>query len=245
MTPGAGLYPDGVNAAGRPHAIGSLGLAVVRDDQSTLLTAAHVVGALSEAANGDGRIMYVAGFGGASSQDRYIGDVVVSDPADAETTDVQLDAALVDPADNVFCRNVVRHNATSCIARDVEETADEDNPVIVHKRGWATGSTSGLLVPVPEALEVEGRMPDGSTVVREYLRGYFVYGDDCPFAKPGDSGSIVVDDDECVVGMVVALRANKPDNVQAEDPAFVVPILDIIDGLGIVLAGPSRQCTLV
>ncbi len=210
-----------------------------------LLTAAHVVGSLSEAAEGTGRVLYVASFGASSSADRVIGEVVLSHPDRYDVTEVGLDAALVEPADWVACSNIPRETITSCIARDVEASAEADNPVIVHKRGFKTDQTTGMLVPAPESLEVEGKLPDGTIVLRNYLRGYFVFGDEVPFAKDGDSGSIVVDDDDCVVGMVVAVRPARRGQITAADPAFVVPIHDIIERLDLELLGPSRSCTVV
>jgi hypothetical protein len=204
-----------------------------------------VVGSLSEAAHGNGRVLYLAGFGGAGSADREVGSVVYSHPAEGDTLEIHLDAALIEPESHVNCDNTVRDTVTSCLSRDVEETADEDDPVVVHKRGSSTGETTGLLAPVPESLEVEGRLPDGSVIVRNYLRGFFVYGESGPFAKPGDSGSLVVDDDDCVVGMIVALRTADPNNVEPGDPAFVVPVGDLVTLLDIELVGPARVCTIV
>lgn len=155
------------------------------------------------------------------------------------------DAALVAPGPGVTLTSTVRDRAVSCVARDVEETAVADNPVIVYKRGINQPSlTMGLLDPVPTSLEVTSYLPDGSEVSRFYPRGCFVVGDDCPFARPGDSGSIVVDEDSCVVGLLVALRTNSFD-VRTEDPAFVVPIIDLLDEIGIELIGPNRACTVV
>jgi len=54
-----------------------------------------------------------------------------------------------------------------------------------------------------------------------------------------------VDDGDCVVGLLVPVRAADPHNVTAEDPAFVVPIVDILDRLGLTLPGPRRSCTAV
>jgi hypothetical protein len=239
-----GVYPGGVDAYGRTHAIGSLGLEVQHHGEPRLLTAAHVVGALSEAADGSGHVSYVAGVGGASSLDRMIGRVTLSHPADPAVREVELDAALVTLESTVTCENIVRDIATSRIARNVEETAVDDNPVLVHKRGFASGETTGLLDPVPQSLDVAGKRPDGTTVVRSYLRGYFVEGDNGPFARPGDSGSIVIDDDDCVVGMIVALRAQNPSVIQPDDLAFVVSIVDIAATIGIELVGPSRLCVI-
>lgn len=186
----------------------------------------------------------MGGFGGAGSADRHIGQVTLSHPAE-NVAEVHLDAALVEPSGRVRCHNLVRATVTSCLGRDVEDSAYEDNPVLVHKRGFSTNETSGLLDPVPESLDVEGRLPNGTTVVRSYMRGYFVFGDGGPFAKPGDSGSVVVDDDDCVVGMIVALRTADPNGVKESDPAFVVPISDLVEHLGVELIGPARACTVV
>jgi len=220
---------------------------VLRDGHPLFLTAAHVVGSLSEVAGAEViRVNYVAGFGGASSQDRLVGEVYYSDPVDPDVDEVALDAALVEPADDVTFGSVVSDVPTSCFARDVEETAGDDNPVIVHKRGFATGFTTGLLEPYESTLEIEGRRPDGSPIVRTYTRGYLVTGDnDEAFAKPGDSGAIVTDADGCIVGMVVAVVAATPNNVHPDDPAFIVPISDLLDALSVRLAGPRRPCTSI
>ena len=191
------------------------------------------------------RVNHVGGFGGASSLDRTIGEVVASHPNDPAAQEVALDAALVRPYDRVQLASVVRDVPTSCIARDVEETSSDDNPVVVHKRGFATGLTSGLLEPFPVSLEVAGRGENGEEVVRDYTRGFFVEGDPGPFAKPGDSGAIVIDDDGCVVGMVVAVASKNPQDVQPSDAAFVVPVTDLLANLSLDLAGPSRPCTVV
>jgi hypothetical protein len=69
-------------------------------------------------------------------------------------------------------------------------------------------------------------------------------GDGSPFARQGDSGAVVVDEDDCVVGMVVALKTATRLEPKPDDPAFVVPIVDVLNGLGVRLAGPDRACVL-
>lgn len=59
-----------------------------------------------------------------------------------------------------------------------------------------------------DSLKVELPQAGGQPIIRDYLRGWFVEGHAGPFARAGDSGSIVVDEDECVVAMVVALRTD-------------------------------------
>jgi len=207
-----------------------------------MLTAAHVVGSLSAAHTLDQReVLLRSGVAGGSSGDPRIGEVIESAPAEP-SEEVELDACLVRVEDHVTLGNVVRETITSGRARDLEGL---DELVTVFKRGINTPHlTQGLLDPTPESLKVELPQSNRQPIVRDYLRGWFVYGDEHPFARPGDSGSIVVDEDDCVVAMVVALRTERHRAPRPEDPAFVVPIRDILDGLRVELVGPDRLCTL-
>jgi hypothetical protein len=226
---------------------GSFGTPVIdRTGQRLLLTAAHVVGSLSwahELARTD--VLVAAAGGPPGAGDRTMGDVVVSHPPEP-TKLVMLDAALVAPLAHVTLGGPVRAGTLSSVPRNVELTADEDNPVLVYKRGINSPAvTQGLLNPVAESLRVRSVQADGTVLTRTYARGFFVVGGDEPFARPGDSGSIVVDDDDCIVGLLVALRAPDPHNPRPEDPAFVVPIVDILSEMGLELPGPNRACTVV
>ncbi len=207
-----------------------------------MLTAAHVVGSLSAAhLLGQREVLLGRTAARASSGDPRIGEVIASHPAEP-SEEVQIDACLVRVDDHVALTQVVRDTITSGRPRDLHGV---DDLVTVFKHGInAPGLTRGLLDPTPEAFKVVLPQAGGPPVVRDYLRGWFVYGDGVPFARPGDSGSIVVDEDDCVVAMVVALRTESHRPPQTEDPAFVIPILDILDGLGIGLAGPDRPCTV-
>jgi hypothetical protein len=207
-----------------------------------VLTAAHVVGALGTPPDGT-EVMYVAGFG-VGATDRPIGTVVLSHPEE-ETSEVLLDAALVATNQSVTCTSVVNKEKTSRIPRDIATTCPPGEPLIVHKRGWKTDRTVGLLDPEEQSLDVDEQLADGTVITRNYLGGYFVVGDQEPFAEPGDSGAVVVDEDDCVLGMIVALRTKNPGTPSAEDQAFVVPIDNLITTLDIELLGPDRQCTLV
>lgn len=207
-----------------------------------MLTAAHVVGSLSAAHSlGQREVLLRSGVAAIPSGDPKIGDVVQSSPAEP-SEEVLLDACLVRIDDHVTLGRVVRGAPISGRARDLSGV---DDLVTVFKRGINTpGLTRGLLDPTPASLKVVLPQPGGPPIVRDYLQGWFVHGDSVPFARPGDSGSIVVDEDECVVAMVVALETDPSRPVRPEDPAFVVPILSILDGLGVQLAGPDRPCTL-
>ncbi len=176
-----------------------------------------------------------------ASGDPRIGEVIESHPP-VPADEVELDACLVRVEDEVTLTSVVRQAVMSRRPRDLD---DESDPIIVYKRGiHAPSLTEGLLDPTPVSLRVELPQLGGPPIVRDYLRGWFVEGADGPFARPGDSGSIVVDEDDCVVAMVVALKSDTPYSPKADDPAFVVPIVSVLEGLGVRLAGPDRPCTL-
>lgn len=244
VVPGSGIYPAGFDEYGQPHDYGSYGTAVVSDEHRTpmLLTAAHVTGSLSAAhALNHGEVLLLSGGAVGGSGDPRIGDVLRSHPAEP-SDEVHLDAALVRLDDHVTLERVVREHATSGRARDLEGCEDF---VTVYKRGCTSGLTRGTLDPTPESLKVTLPRASGPPIVRDYLRGWFVEGHDGPFARPGDSGAIVVDEDECVVAMVVALRTDPTRGPQAGDLTFVVPICDVLSGLEVQLAGPDRACTLV
>jgi hypothetical protein len=207
------------------------------------LTAAHVLGSLS-AAHPLGQTEVLLGTRlAASAADPRIGDVIESHPAQP-CEEVELDACLVEIDEHVTLGQHVRETVLSCVPREI---AEEQESIIVYKRGInAPGLTEGLLDPTPVSLRVELPQPGGPSVTRDYLRGHFVHGTDSehPFASAGDSGSIVIDEDDCVLGMVVALQTHTPHQPQPGDPAFIVPIADILAGLRVRLHGPRRPCTL-
>jgi hypothetical protein len=112
----------------------------------------------------------------------------------------------------------------------------------VYKRGMTTPHlTSGMLDPDVRSLKV---VSPSTGCDREYVRGFYVYGTDpeAPFAKPGDSGSVVVDDEDRVVGMIVAVKLTNPGSRTPglDDPAFVVAMTDILEALEFRLPGPAR-----
>jgi hypothetical protein len=234
-----------VNRWGRTHEVGSYGAAVLRDrdGRPLLLTAAHVLGSLS-AAHSLGQTEVLLGVGlTASAADPRIGQVIESHPPEP-CTEVHLDACLVKIDGHITLNRHVRETILSAAPREI---ADEDEPIIVYKRGInAPGLTEGLLDPTPVSLRVELPQPGGPSIRRDYMRGYFVHGTEPehPFARGGDSGSVVIDEDDCVLGMVVALRTDSPHAPLPSDPAFIVPITDVLAGLRVRLHGPNRACTL-
>lgn len=244
VAPGSGIYPAGVDEYGRTFGIGSYGLQVTDDSgHRLLLTAAHVVGSLSSAhGNNPNEVLLISGVGAPGSGDPVIGQVLRSSPPEP-TRDVLLDASLVSVEDHLTLSNEIIATTTSRLHR---ELYDLEDLIPVVKRGSSSGLTRGLLDPTPVTARVELPGAKGDWPYFNYEEGWWVESSDKdqPFAKPGDSGSIVIDEDECVVGMVVAVVTANPSAMKATDPAFVVPISGLLDGLEISLIGPNRPCTL-
>ena len=242
------MYRGGVDVRGRTMQTGAYGLPVreTATGRTFLLTAAHVLGSLSWAHEFDrGDVLLATNSGVPGSGDPTIGHVHLSHPSEP-CEEVQLDASLISAVDGVTLSDVVREEHLSGIARNVEETAVDDNPVIVYKRGIMEPKlTSGLLEPIATLARLESSQADGTTIVRSYPRVFFVYGDGEPFAKPGDSGAVVTDADDCVVGMLVGLRLTRSTTLDEDTPGIVVPIVNILDTLGLELLGPKRACTVV
>jgi hypothetical protein len=227
---------------------GAYGLPVrqIKTGTTFLLTAAHVIGSLSWA-HGSERtdVLLAENSGVPGSGDPIVGHVHSSHPAEP-CQEVELDVSLVTTVDGVTLNDIVREQGLSGIARDVEATALDDNPVIVHKRGITEPKlTSGLLEPFAVSVLLESQLPGGASTWRRYLRVFRVYGDQGQFAKPGDSGAVVIDDDDCVVGMLVGLACADRTAIDENTPGIVVPIVDILETLGLELLGPKRPCTVV
>jgi hypothetical protein len=227
---------------------GSYGIPVCRavDRATFLLTAAHVVGSLSwahELSRTD--VLLAANSGVPGSGDPIIGHVHLSHP-DEPCDVVELDASLVGPVERVALTDVVCDERPSGIPRDVEATVVDDNPVIVYKRGSQQPQlTAGLLDPFATSIVLRTPQSDGTSLARTYPRVFLVYGDGQAFAKPGDSGSAVVDADDCVVGMLVGVRVEDGHAIDENTPGIVVSIIDILETLGLELLGPKRPCTVV
>ena len=69
----------------------------------------------------------------------------------------------------------MRETITPSRARDLEGL---DDSVTVFERGINTPDlTEGSLDPTPQSLKVELPQSHGPPIVRDYLRGSFVYGD--------------------------------------------------------------------
>jgi len=240
VAPGACIYPAGLDENGSFHDAGTLGLGVLGPNGEALaLTAAHVVGSLSAAHGGDQTEVLLRRDVAFGSGDPRLGFVRASHPPEP-CEDIEIDASLVELQDDVEAGHVLRENQTSARPLDLDGISEE---IVVHKRGMTIPHlTSGILDPDVRSLVISTM----GGVSREYVRGFYVYGtDEAPFAKPGDSGAIVVDEDDCVVGMIVAVKLSSPTSWSPEpdDPAFVVSMTDILGALDFRLPGADRECT--
>ena len=99
--------------------------------------------------------------------------------------------------------------------------------VAVKKFGAASGLTRGYLDPVAADHHVWD-------VPVRYTCGWFCYGEDCQFARQGDSGAVVLDENHEVIGMAVAIEAPQIE----DDPSvgcFMHGIRQIFSALAVAL----------
>ncbi|MEJ7783478.1 MAG: hypothetical protein WKF96_01660 [Solirubrobacteraceae bacterium] len=93
--------------------------------------------------------------------------------------------------------------------------------VVVVKDGRVTGKTWGMLEPV--------LAQERTTGGKRYVSGWWIEGDDEHFAKVGDSGSIVCDEDGMVVGMAVAINQPLKNDPHLTFCHAIVPIHSALD----------------
>jgi Trypsin len=228
-----------LDAYGRFHDAGTLGMGVTGPNgESLALTAAHVVGSLSAAHGSQPTEVLLTQNIAPGSGDPRLGIVTDSHPEEP-CEEIEIDASLFRLDNEVETGNVLRETPMSGRPVDLDQIQDE---IPVYKRGMTTPHlTSGLLDPDVRSLKV---LAPRAGCDREYVRGFYVYGADpnAPFAKPGDSGAIVVNDEDRIVGMVVAVKLTNPRSrtPEPDDPAFVVAMTDILAALDFRLPGPDR-----
>jgi hypothetical protein len=143
-------------------------------------------------------------------------------PEDATPTFISIDAAFNKPTPNITINDRIGHGRIPTGCRNL--LADPpDDLVVVHKDGATTGRTTGLLDPV---------VVSDQTDTRHYTQGWWIIGEnDSPFALDGDSGSIVLDEDGAVVGMVVAVDKAIP------PLTFCHALAPILEALQVKVAG--------
>jgi hypothetical protein len=227
VSPGSWVYLDGF-----PECAGSFGLPV--RDRSTretlLLTAAHAAGSLAKGFGRTDRTMFGSGSGVGGSLDEHLGSIVRSVPP-VPANDLAVDAAVIRPRRGITFTRVVDREATSGKVWDLLTTPSAE-PISVHKRGARTGFQSGWLYPEP----ADHLLVDQTQGECWYRDGFYIErSSEEPFALAGDSGAVVIDDNDLVLGMVVGVEN---DGRQPEDRAFCTPIMPILDALNVDLIGP-------
>jgi hypothetical protein len=137
---------------------------------------------------------------------------------------IAVDAAVIKPYPNVLCSNVMACGMPNGI-RDlfVLEDHEKNEFMSVRKHGAESNSTIGELLPCSTS---DLKLKD---VDIRYTGGWDVYGNDGQsFAERGDSGSMVVDENKAIVGMLVAVD-------ESDGRAFVHGIKQIFAALKIEL----------
>lgn len=138
---------------------------------------------------------------------------------------VAVDAAVIKPPAGLRYANNLAGARIGGI-RDLWTEPDETE-VEVRKIGAQSGETRGRLMPVAADHRMKG-------IPARYSLGWWVDGEARAFAEGGDSGSIVVDDQGCAVGMCVAVEHDGTAN--GGPPAtFVHGIKQIFHALDIAL----------
>ena len=142
---------------------------------------------------------------------------------------IAVDAAVIKPFPEIGCDNEMGCGVPSRV-RDLLLRSEHDSAISVTKLGASTQETTGELLSIQSDQYVED-------VEARYSTGWWTYGSKgtC-FAAKGDSGSVVVDEQLNVVGMVVAV--NRPED-GGEGDCFVHAIKPILSALKVRLPAPG------
>jgi hypothetical protein len=139
--------------------------------------------------------------------------------------EIVVDAAVIKPYTDVECCNTMGCGEPAGV-RDLLVRSEQDSTIPVTKLGASTQETSGELLSIQSVQYMDD-------VEARYSTGWWTYGPTgTPFAAKGDSGSVVVDEQRNVVGMVVA--------VNKSDDCFVHAIKPILSALKVRLPGTSE-----
>ncbi len=144
---------------------------------------------------------------------------------------IAVDAAVIKPYAEIDCCNTMGCGVPSGV-RDLLLRSEHDRAIPVTKLGASTHETSGELL----SIQSDQYMED---VEARYSTGWWTSGSNgTNFAAKGDSGSVVVDDQRKVVGMVVAV--NRPDaGSDGGGDGFVHAIKPILSALKVQLPESS------
>lgn len=193
--------------------------------ESLLLSAAHVVGGLARSSRESAVYTSDAVPPTPAAQVR-IGTTIDSVP-DELVEECKCDAALVRPvADVTFNRRLDRGSIT----RYIRALGEEDLGATLHKRGCTTGETRGEFWGMTDVPLRVRTSPAFDVLYSNVLS--IMSTDHSPFALPGDSGAVVVDANNDVVGLIVGME----DPTRTRDPmTFAIPIETVLGALDIDL----------
>ncbi len=231
LCPGCWVFTDPIATFG-DHAhtrLGSFGLLVEDlipeegdEDRRLVLTAAHLFRDIKDGAT-------IAGYPGggpepANTDGECFGLLRRRVPL-YFLPSIAVDAAVIKPFPDTECSNDMG-TRTPCGIRDLLLKSEQDTAIAVRKHGASTGETIGELL----SIQSDHYMED---VEARYSTGWWAYGSaGAPFAARGDSGSVVLDDQSHVVGMLVAV--NRQDGEDGGD-GFVHAIKPIFSALKVRL----------
>lgn len=191
-------------------------------DEALILTAAHCVGSLAPCFR-EGVVVYT-GDPMIPIGHEQVGRTIRSVPL-AEADECRVDAAVIRP------RASVTHDLRTdqgALRRQVRPLGDDAFALHVSKVGGASGLTSGEVLSVEESVLL--RIRDAPERSIRYESVFGVVGVDGPFAARGDSGSVVFDDGNAIVGLVVGL-----DHSEEGDVTYCVRIEEVLVALGVAL----------
>jgi hypothetical protein len=191
------------------------------DDDLLLLTAAHVCGSLSPAGPGQHRVLHHA-VCASQNLGHPLGEVRRHVPDEPTAIRVPIDAAVIKPNQNITLQPAIGRGRPPAGVRDLLSEAPDDF-VVVYKDGAATGPTEGLLEPVSA---------DEYTDTHHYTQGWWIEGTGGDFARRGDSGSVVTDEEGLAIGLTVAV--NQPERGQPT-LTFCQAIVPVLQALRIEL----------
>jgi hypothetical protein len=195
--------------------------------EELVLTAAHVVGGLARGWQPMAPVYTTDQFPPIPAAQAHIGHTIKTVPEGAEAA-CAVDAAVFRPGEHVRCN---RDSGRGAFIHEWRELSDEDIGAVVYKRGCSTGLTQGVFYEIAADVELRIRRSPRFDVLYERVLAILPE-PDLPFASPGDSGAIVVDDRRRAVGLIVGME--DPAKV-AEPLTFCVPMEAVVRELGLVI----------
>jgi hypothetical protein len=212
----------------RYGAYGSAGMPVFdrESGEELLLSAAHVVGGLARSWRDNAAVFTCTEQTPTPATQIPLGHTIDTIPS-ALVEECDCDAALVRVVDAIA---INRRLDRGSIVRATRALTSDELGAIVHKRGCATGETRGEFWGVTDVPLRVRRSPAVYVLYSDVLS--ILSTDNAPFALPGDSGAILVDSQNAVVGLIVGME----DPEETPNPlTFAIPIATVLEALDVDL----------